>query len=143
MPEPSLYERVGGIFAIAAVIDSFSDRLLKNQKITDANPELHEWHTSTYHTRMPGLKFGRTLWLAAQAGGPFQYTGLDLRDAHFNLKISPEVFDEVAAELARTLDDFKVPEREKGEILAAFGAEKTEVAAGSQPGQVNWRRWPS
>ena len=55
--------------------------------------------------------------------------------------ISPEVFDEVAAELARTLDDFKVPEREKGEVLAAFAGEKGEVSAGSQPGAVNWRRW--
>jgi hemoglobin len=142
MAEPSLYERIGGIFAIAAVVDSFSDRLLKNQKIVDANPELHEWHTSAHHARMPGLKWGRTLWLAAQAGGPFEYTGLELRDAHFNLKISPEVFDELVMELARTLDDFKVPEREKGEVLAAFAGEKTEVSAGSQPGQVNWRRWP-
>ena len=72
---------------------------------------------------------------------PAQYTGLEMRDAHFDLKISPEVFDEVAAELARTLDDFKVPEREKGEVLAAFAAEKGEVSAGSQPGEVNWRRW--
>jgi len=142
MGEPTLYERLGGIFAIAAVIDSFSDRLLKNQTIVDANSELHEWHTMAYHTRMPGLKFGRTLWLAAKAGGPFDYTGLDLRDAHFNLKISPQVFDEVAGELANTLDDFKVPEREKGEVLAAFGAEKSEVDAGSQPGETNWRRWP-
>jgi hemoglobin len=141
MPEPSLYERLGGIFAIAAVIDSFSDRLLKNPKIVDANPELHEWHTVTYHTRLPGLKWGRTLWLAAQAGGPFEYTGRELRDAHFDLRITPEVFDEVAGELARTLDDFKVPEREKGEVLAAFAGEKGEVSAGSQVGAVNWRRW--
>jgi hemoglobin len=141
MAEPTLYERLGGIFAIAAVIDSFSDRLLKNPKIVDANPELHEWHTVTYHTRMPGLKWGRTLWLADKAGGPFEYTGRELRDAHWDLKISPEVFDVVAGELANTLDDFKVPEREKGEVLAAFAAEKTEVDAGSQPGQVNWRRW--
>jgi len=141
MAEPTLYERLGGIFAIAAVVDSFSDRLLKNPKIVDANPELHEWHTVTYHTRMPGLKWGRTWWLAMKAGGPFQYTGREMRDAHWDLKISPEVFDEVAAELARTLDDFKVPEREKGEVLAAFAAEKGEVSAGSQPGAVNWRRW--
>ena len=53
----------------------------------------------------------------------------------------PEVFDEVAAELARTLDDFHVPEREKGEVLAGFAGEKGEVTAGSQPGAVNWRRW--
>ena len=141
MAEPTLYERLGGIFAIAAVIDSFSDRLLTNPKIVDANPELHQWHTETYRTRLPGLKWGRTWWVAMKAGGPFLYTGRDMRDAHFDLKISPEVFDEVAAELARTLDDFKVPEREKGEVLAAFAAEKGEVSAGSQPGAVNWRHW--
>jgi hemoglobin len=124
MPEPSLYERIGGIFAIAAVSDRFSERLLKNPKIVDANPELHEWHTVTYRTRLPGLKWGRTLWLASQAGGPFEYTGRELRDAHFDLKISPEVFDEVVGELANALDDFNVPEREKGEVLAAFAGEK-------------------
>ena len=141
MGEPTLYERLGGIFNIAAVVDDFSDRLLTNPKIVEANPELHEWHTVTYHTRMPGLKWGRTWWLAMKAGGPFLYTGKEMRDAHFDLKISPEVFDEVAAELANALDAFKVPEREKGEVLAAFAAEKGEVTAGSQPGEVNWRRW--
>jgi hemoglobin len=141
MAEPTLYERLGGIFAIAAVVDNFSDRLLRNPKIADANPELHEWHTGTYHTRLPGLKWERTLWLAALAGGPFAYTGREMRDAHFDLKIPPEVFDEVAAELANTLDEFQVPEREKQEVLAGFAGEKSEVTAGSQPGAVNWRRW--
>jgi hemoglobin len=141
MAEPTLYERLGGIFAIAAVVDNFSDRLLRNPKIVDANPELHEWHTVTYHTRLPGLKWGRTLWLASLAGGPFEYTGREMRDAHFDLKIPPEVFDEVAAELANALDEFQVPEREKHEVLAGFAAEKSEVTAGSQPGAVNWRRW--
>jgi hemoglobin len=64
-----------------------------------------------------------------------------MRDAHFDFKISPEVFDEVSAELANALDDFNVPEREKQEVLAAFNGEKGEVSAGSQPGEVNWRRW--
>ncbi|HJY69236.1 MAG TPA: group 1 truncated hemoglobin, partial [Streptosporangiaceae bacterium] len=141
MAEPTLYERLGGIFAIAAVVDTFSDRLLKNPTIVQANPELHQWHTATYPGRLPGLKWLRTLWLASLAGGPFQYTGRELRDAHFDLKIPPEVFDEVAAELAHTLDDFNVPEREKGEVLAGFAGEKDEVTAGSQPGAVNWRRW--
>jgi hemoglobin len=76
-----------------------------------------------------------------EGGGPFQYTGLEMRDAHWDLKISPEVFDEVTQELINAMDDFKVPEREKAEVLAAFGAEKGEVTAGSQPGAVNWRRW--
>ena len=110
-------------------------------KIVEANPELHEWHTAAYTGRLPGLKWLRTLWLASLAGGPFEYTGRELRDAHFDLKISPAVFDEVAGELSRTLDDFKVHEREKGEVLATFAGWKGEVTAGAEPGEVNWRRW--
>jgi hemoglobin len=132
MADQSLYERLGGMFAIAAVVDHFSDQLLKNPKVVNANPELKEWHTVTYPGRMPGLKFGRTLWACAVAGGPFQYTGQPLRDAHFALHIAPEVFDEVSAELGRSLDHFKVPEREKGEVLAAFNAQKPDVTAGSK-----------
>src|SRR5215469_4938854 len=141
MAEPTLYERLGGIFAIAAVVDAFSDRLLENPRIVEANPELREWHTVSFVGRLPGLKWLRTLWLASLAGGPFMYTGRELRDAHFDLKIYPEVFDEVAAELSLTLDDFNVPEREKAEVLAGFAGEKGEVTAGSEPGSVNWRRW--
>ena len=117
------------------------DRRPRSAALVEANPELHEWHTVTYPGRLPGLKWLRTLWLASLAGGPFEYTGRELRDAHFDLKISPAVFDEVAAELSLTLDHFKVPEREKGEVLGAFAGWKGEVTAGSEPGSVNWRRW--
>ena len=71
------------------------------------------------------------------SGGPFEYTAtvpgatpLGLEEAHRDLKISPEEFDEVAAELGRTLDFFKVPQIEKDEVLAAFAAHKDEVTAG-------------
>ena len=70
MAEPTLYERLGGIFAIAAVVDHFSDQLLQNPKVVEANPELNEWHTAKYPGRLPGLKFLRTLWVASLAGGP-------------------------------------------------------------------------
>jgi hemoglobin len=69
------------------------------------------------------------------------YTGKGMRDAHYDLKISPEIFDVVTAELAAALDDFNVPEREKNEVLGAFGGEKSEVTAGSQSGAVNWATW--
>lgn len=131
MTEKSLYERLGGMFAIAAVVDHFSDQLLKNPKVANANPELKEWHTVTYPGRLPGLKFGRTLWVCALAGGPFEYTAEPLRDAHFGFHIPPEVFDEVSAELGRSLDHFKVPAREKEETLGAFNAQKPDVTAGS------------
>ena len=131
MTEKSLYERLGGAYAIAAVVDRFSDQLLKNPKIVNSNPELQEWHTEKYKERLPGLKFNRTLWVCAVSGGPYHYTAKSLHDAHLELHIPPEVFDEVAAELGRALDHFKVPRREKEETLAAFAAQKSEVTAGS------------
>ncbi len=136
--EKSLYERLGGVFAISAVVDHFSDAVVKNPIVgqESKNPQLREWHTKNLG-RLPGLKFMRTLWVCDVSGGPFQFTAtkpgkteLGLEEAHRNLRISPEEFDEVAAELSRTLDQFKVPEKEKGEVLAAFAAHKEEVTAG-------------
>ena len=135
MPEKSLYERLGGVFAIAAVVDHFSDAVVKNPIVgqKSKNPQLREWHTKNLG-RLPGLKFMRTLWVCNVSGGPFQFTAtkpgttpLGLEEAHRDLRISPAEFDEVAAELGRTLDFFKVPKREKGEVLAAFAAHKDEV----------------
>jgi hemoglobin len=140
MADKSLYERLGGVFAIAAVIDHFSDAVVKNPIVGQAskNPALREWHTQQVEGRLPGLKFMRTLWVCNVAGGPFEYEGtrpgmtpLGLEEAHRQLQISPDEFDEVAAELGRTLDFVGVPEKEKGEVLAAFAAHKSEVTEGS------------
>lgn len=138
MPDSSLYERLGGVFAIAAVIDHFSDAVVKNPIVGQRsnNPALREWHTNNLE-RLPGLKWMRTLWVCNVAGGPFEYVGtkpgktaVGLEEAHRELQISPDEFDEVAAELGRTLDFVGVPEREKGEVLAAFAAHKNEVTEG-------------
>ena len=138
MPEASLYDRLGGAFAIAAVIDHFSDAVVENPIVgqKSKNPALREWHTNNLG-RLPGLKFMRTLWVCNVSGGPFQFsatrpgsTVLGLEEAHRKLKISPEEFDEVAAELGRTLDVVKVPQQEKEEVLAAFAAHKGEVTDG-------------
>jgi hemoglobin len=136
--EKNLYERLGGVFAIAAVVDHFSDAVVQNPTVgkTSKNEALRRWHTKSL-ARLPGLKFMRTLWVCAAAGGPFPYTPtrpgntkLGLEEAHRDLRISPAEFDEVAAELGRTLDFVKVPRREKEEVLAAFAAHKNEVTAG-------------
>lgn len=98
---------------------------------------LREWHTENL-VRLPGLKFQRTLWVCNVTGGPFEFTAtkpgatrIGLEEAHREFQISSEEFDEVAAELARTLDFFKVPQREKDEVLSAFTAHKNEVTEGS------------
>ena len=135
----SLYDRLGGVFAIAAVVDRFSDALIENPVAgkDSANPALREWHTESLD-RLPGLKFMRTLWVCNVAGGPFEYTPtrpggtlLGLEEAHRPLSISPEEFDAVAEELARTLDSFGIPAQEKEEVLEAFAAHKGEVTEGS------------
>ena len=140
MAEATLYERLGGVFAIAAVVDEFSDEIIKDAKVGELsdNPQLREWSTKQIG-RLPGLKFMRTLWVCTVAGGPFQYsptvagsTTLGLEEAHRRLQITPDEFDEVAAVLAKTLDHFNVPEREKAEVLGAFAAHKGEVTEGSR-----------
>jgi hemoglobin len=138
MTEPSLYERLGGAFAIAAVIEHFSDAVVRNPIAgqNSENPQLREWSTND-PDRLPGLKFMRTLWVCDIAGGPQKYaatkpgrTPLGLEEAHRELKISPAEFDAVAGELERSLDHFKVPKREKEEVLGAFAAHKGEVTEG-------------
>jgi hemoglobin len=145
MPERSLYERLGGVFSIAAVIEHFSDALVANPIVgqNSRNPALREWHTDKLG-RLPGLKFMRTLWVCEVAGGPFQFTAtkagathLGLERAHDEFEIASEEFDEVAAELGRSLDHFNVPNREKEEVLAAFAAHKDEVIRGSLHGATH------
>lgn len=131
MAEPSLYERIGGVYAISAVVDYFSDQLVERGTIEGQNPRIKNWNENNAATRLPGLRFLRTLWVCAIAGGPFEYTGLPLDDAHFNFQLSPSDFDQVAAVLADSLDHFNVPAREKEEVLGAFEAHKPQVTAGS------------
>jgi hemoglobin len=112
MTESSLYERLGGAFAIAAVVDHFSEAVVRNPIVgqKSENAALREWHTHNLG-RLPGLKFMRTLWVCDVAGGPQQYAAtkpggppLGLEEAHRELKIAPAEFDEVAAELAEISD---------------------------------------
>ena len=142
-PGKSLYDRLGGIFAIAAVVNYFSDEIVKDPVAgaQSSNPALREWHTKQLD-RLSGLKFMRTLWVANVSGGPFPYTptrpgstNLGLEEAHKKLRISPKEFDAVAAVLSRSLDHFAVPPPEKAEVLAAFAAHKNEVTKGWQDAQ--------
>jgi len=139
MAEASLYDRLGGVFAIAAVVNRFSDLIIDDPVAgkASANPALRKWHTESL-ARLPGLKFMRTLWVCDVAGGPFHYAGtkpgatpVGLEEAHRDLRITSEEFDAVAGVLSRTLDEFGVPPREKDEVLGAFAAHKGEVTEGA------------
>ena len=105
------------------VVDRFNDEIVKNPKL-NVNPALKKWNGES---KLPGLKFMRTLWLCEVTGGPFKYTGKPMGEAHEDLHITSDEFDEVGAEIASSLDHFNVPQREKGEVLAAIVARKAEV----------------
>jgi len=131
----SLYDRLGGIFAIAAVVDYFSEAILDNDLVgrESPNPFLNDW-SNNHLDRLPGLKWMRTLWLASLAGGPYQYVPtrpgrcpFGLEQAHAGLQITPREFDVVTRLLAESLQHFGVKPREAGEVLRAFVAHKSEV----------------
>jgi hemoglobin len=121
MAEQSLYDRIGGMNALSMVVDRFSDEIVKNPKL-NVNPELKEWNEKG---QLPGLKFRRTLWLCETAGGPFKYMGKPMGEAHEDLHITSEEFDEVGAEIARALDHFKVPDRRSRRSWLPSSPERT------------------
>jgi hemoglobin len=133
--DKTLYERLGGVFAIAAVVNDFSDAILKNPVVgtKSKNEALRKWSNDQLD-RLPGLKWMRTLWVCDATGGPYEYHAtvpgsnkMDLSAAHRKFHITSEEFDAVADVLSKTLDKFKVPKKEKDEVLAAFAAHKKEV----------------
>lgn len=126
MSEQSLYDRLGGVNAIAMVVDRFSDAIIDNPAL-NVNPNLREWNQEN---QLAGLKFMRTLWACEATGGPFKYTGKPLDVAHQHLYLTSDEFDEVGKEIAAALDHFGVPAREKDEFLAAIIAHKSEVVSG-------------
>ena len=139
MSEQSLYERLGGIYSIAAVVEHFAEALGKDPVVgtNSSNPFLKDWYENR-SWRAPGFVVLTTLWVSEKAGGPYKYVStvpnddkLDLEPTHYDMKLTEEEFDAAGQVLANTLDHFDVPEKEKNEVLSAFTAHKDEVISGT------------
>jgi hemoglobin len=128
---PSLYERLGGAYSIATVVDDFIERLLVNPTL-NANPAISE-----ARARVPkaGLKFHVTTQLCEVTGGPCKYTGRAMKDAHQHLNITEAQWDAMAADFLKTLDTFKVPQKEQQELLAIVGSTKSAIVRPSSATQ--------
>ena len=113
-PKPSLYERLGGAFSIATVVDDLIDRVMTDARL-NANPAVDEAH----HKVPPaGFKYHVTEMLCWAAGGPQKYTGRSMRDSHQHLNITPKEWDAFMDDVQQTLDKFKVPATEQAEVKA-------------------------
>ena len=89
------------------------------------------------NSRLPGLKFGRTLWIASVAGGPFEYTGRPSNQAHAELNLTADEFAEVGAEIVRALDFYEVPERETARTGRGLPSEHDR--GGNSHHLVSWK----
>ncbi len=120
MQEKSLYERLGGYNALAAVTDDFAGRLIKDEKLGKYFVGLSE--DSVKKLRQHVVDF-----LCQATGGPCIYTGRDMKTSHKGLKISEEEWNISVKLLTQTLDKFNVPAKEKGEVLTAIGGLEKDI----------------
>jgi len=111
---PSLYDRLGGIYNIATVVDDLIDHVMVDPRL-NANPRVDEAH---HRVSPPGFKYLVTEMLAWAAGGPQQYSGRAMGDSHRDLMISPEEWLAFMDDLQQTLDKFSVPQPEQEEVKA-------------------------
>ncbi|MFO0904442.1 MAG: group 1 truncated hemoglobin [Pirellulales bacterium] len=120
---PSLYERLGGVFAIAAVVDDFIDRVMDSPAL-NANPHVDEAH---HRVSRAGFKYLVTEQLCGAAGGPQRYTGRSMRDSHAHLFITDSQWQAFLDLLKQSLDQFRVPLPEQGEVFALVESTREEI----------------
>jgi hemoglobin len=119
----SLYERLGGVYAIAAVVDDFVDRIMHNPRL-NANPKVDE-----AHHRVPpaGFKYLVTEMVCWATGGPQKYTGKNMYDSHAHLDITEAEWQVFLGDFRATLDKFGVPAGEQAELFAIVDSTKKDI----------------
>jgi len=112
--QASLYDRLGGVYSIATVVDDFIDRVMADPRL-NANPAVDEAH----HKVPPaGFKYLATEMVCWATGGPQKYTGRSMADSHRHLNITPQEWEAFMDDFQQTLDKFEVPAAEQAELRA-------------------------
>lgn len=119
----SLYERLGGIYNIADVVDDFIDRIMVDPRL-NANPSVDEAH---HRVSKAGFKYLVTEMVGWATGGPQKYTGRSMYDSHAHLNISDKEWVDFMDDLHQTLDKFHVPQRERQEIVAIVESTRGDI----------------
>lgn len=119
----TLYERLGGVYAIAAVVDAFIDRIMDNPRL-NANPRVDEAH---HRVSRAGFKYLVTEQVCHATGGPQRYTGRSMHDSHAELAITEGEWQVFLGDLRATLDQFQVPAAEQAELVAIVESTKADI----------------
>ena len=117
MQQKSLYDRLGGEPAVTAVVDDFVGNVAGDVRI----------NRFFARTDIPRLKRLLVEQICAGTGGPCTYTGRDMKSAHAGMGITDAQFNALVEDLVKSLDKFKVPEKEKGELLGILGPMKPSI----------------
>ncbi len=113
----SLYERLGGMESITAVVEDFRDRVAKDDRI-------NQKFAKTDLVRLRKMLIDQ---VCEAAGGPCKYTGRSMKEAHAGMKVTSGEFDALVQDLVATLNHFKVGKNEQDEILGVLGPLKTDI----------------
>jgi hemoglobin len=123
--EKTLCDRLGGTPAVSAVVDSFAGKVLKDDRI---NKKFAKTDANRLVTNLKGQ-----IGAAAKCPG-VTYKGKNMKNAHKGLGTTEGEFNALVEDLVKTLDEFKVPEKEKGELLAVLGPMKKDIVG--KPGDM-------
>ena len=118
----TLYEQLGGVYPIAAVIDDFVERLLVND-ILNANPAIKKARS----VPKAGLKYQVISLVCQSIGGPQKYVGRSMKESHKHLNITEAEWVAMAADFKATLDKFKVPAAAQAELFRVVGTTKGDI----------------
>jgi hemoglobin len=126
-PAKPLYERLGGMPAIQAVVDDFVTRAASDPKVNFTRKGIPgaEWDPSP--TNVEHLKRMLVEFIAEASGGPVKYTGKDMPSSHKGMRITNAEFDALAADLQQSLEKFKVPRQEQSELLEAVEGTRKQI----------------
>jgi len=121
--KPSLYDRLGGVYSIATVVDDLIDRVMSDARL-NANPLVNE-----AHHRVPpaGFKYLVTEMVCWAGGGPQKYSGKTMADSHAHLKITANEWDAFMDDLQQSLDRFAVPAQEQAELKAIVNSTRSDI----------------
>jgi hemoglobin len=122
-----LYERLGGLKGITAVVDDFVDRLVTN-KTLNRNPEID---AGRKRSPAPYLKYQVSAMVCEVTGGPCKYGGKGMKESHAHMNITEKEWDVMVSEFKKSLARFKVPAREQQELFEIVGTTKADIVAKS------------
>jgi hemoglobin len=121
--KPSLYDRLGGVYSIATVVDDLIDRVMSDPRL-NANPLVNE-----AHHRVPpaGFKYLVTEMVCWASGGPQKYTGRSMADSHLHLKITGKEWEAFLDDCQKTLSKFTVPAQEQAELMTIVNSTRSDI----------------